>query len=334
MYRAVALLRRRPIGERPASGLRSPHPRWPSNPGSSTVFKNRDWFVLGIVEGGSPSHGLQPLRRSGLHAEPPWKLSRNRCTWCRDAEASRSTDPCSSSLRSISCQGCGSRRGQALPAQPAPDRSRARKSSNHTSWWLSETAAHRRQLRNRGERVVAIDLDAACGCRGAHAGVPVLKDATNAKILRSPALTAPSDRCGNRNNSTNLEISLRANDLGARTAGCPAGAPPAGFEIPSPITSVPHWLYAGRGETLQHQRQLRSLLYRSPALAREEPLRFRPSQMKLGETGEAIVEQGSTASPCPASCRILVVDESVGPLELGETRLPGFAVAPSDVDRR
>jgi voltage-gated potassium channel Kch len=112
---------------------------------------------------------------------------------------------------------------------------------------LSETGRHIvENLRNAGERVVAIDLDsdtpAAAAC--AQAGVPVLKgDATSAKILRlAGAHRAKAIVATTGSDSTNLEISLRANDLeSARHLVVCQSFGPVGFGIRSPIISAPHW---------------------------------------------------------------------------------------------
>jgi voltage-gated potassium channel Kch len=180
----------------------------------------------------------------------------------------------------------------------------ARKSSNHTVvCGLSETGLHIvENLRNAGERVVAIDLDsetpAAAAC--AHAGVPVLKgDANDGKILRlAGAHRAKAIVATTGSDSTNLEISLRANDLGntRRLVALPE------LRASWLRNAIANHQRAALGSTNVEVRPFNisdncaRLLYRSPALARRRnSFAFAPPRILMlgfGETGEAIVEQG------------------------------------------
>ena len=161
------------------------------------MFKNRDWFVLGIVGGVAlvlAYWGFSRCVGAACTPEPPWKLFEKSLHLVQGRGSfSVGTDPWQLVVAQYLVPGVAVLAAAKLFLLSLRRDLRvafARKSSNHTVVvGLSETGRHIvDNLRNRGERVVAIDLDsespAAAAC--AHAGVPVLKgDATNAKILRS-----------------------------------------------------------------------------------------------------------------------------------------------------
>ncbi|MEA2924245.1 MAG: hypothetical protein QOD25_1367 [Alphaproteobacteria bacterium] len=310
------------------------------------MFKNRDWFVLGIVGGVAlvlAYWGFSRCVGAACTPEPPWKLFEKSLHLVQGRGSfSVGTDPWQLVVAQYLVPGVAVLAAAKLFLLSLRRDIRvafARKSSNHTVVvGLSETGRHIvENLRNRGERVVAIDLDsespAAAAC--AHAGAPVLKgDATNAKILRSAgAHRAKAIVAATGNDSTNLEISLRANDLGGtrRLVVLPE------LRASWLRNTITHHQRAALGSTQVEVRPFNTsdncarLLYRSPALARRRTsFAFAPPRillLGLGETGEAIVEQGlRTAFAVPGELpEFLVVDEHASArLSSCETRLPGL----------
>ena len=311
------------------------------------MFKNRDWFVLGLVGGVAlllAYWGFSRCIGVDCAPEPAWKLFEKSLHLVQGRGSfSIGSDPWQLVVAQYLVPGVAVLAAAKLFLLSLRRDLRvafARKSSNHTVvCGLSETGRHIvENLRNAGERVVAIDLDsdtpAAAAC--AQAGVPVLKgDATSAKILRlAGAHRAKAIVATTGSDSTNLEISLRANDL----------------ESARHLVVLPElrasWL---RHTITNHQRaalgsaqvEVRPfntshnsarLLYRSSALARRRTsFAFAPPRillLGLGETGEAVVEQGlRTAFAVPGELpEFLVVDEKAS-ARLGscETRLPGLS---------
>ena len=311
------------------------------------MFKNRDWFVLGLVGGVALLLAYWGFSRCiGVECapEPAWKLFEKSLHLVQGRGSfSIGSDPWQLVVAQYLVPGVAVLAAAKLFLLSLRRDLRvafARKSSNHTVvCGLSETGRHIvENLRNAGERVVAIDLDsdtpAAAAC--AQAGVPVLKgDATSAKVLRlAGAHRAKAIVATTGSDSTNLEISLRANDL----------------ESARHLVVLPElrasWL---RHTITNHQRaalgsaqvEVRPfntshnsarLLYRSSALARRRTsFAFAPPRillLGLGETGEAVVEQGlRTAFAVPGELpEFLVVDEKAS-ARLGsfETRLPGLS---------
>ena len=131
-------------------------------------------------------------------------------------------------------------------------------------WVERNRAAHRREPPQRrrtrgrhrpGQRV-------ACGCRVRacrRAGIERRRDQREDTSIgrRSPR---QGDRCVNRERfDQSRDQSARQRSRRHATAGCPAGTPgqlASKYHHQSPARRT--GLYAGRGETLQHQRQLRS----------------------------------------------------------------------------
>jgi len=160
------------------------------------VFKNRDWFVLGLVGGVALLLAYWGFSRCiGVECapEPAWKLFEKSLHLVQGRGSfSIGSDPWQLVVAQYLVPGVAVLAAAKLFLLSLRRDLRvafARKSSNHTVvCGLSETGRHIvENLRNAGERVVAIDLDsdtpAAAAC--AQAGVPVLKgDATSAKVLR------------------------------------------------------------------------------------------------------------------------------------------------------
>jgi voltage-gated potassium channel Kch len=310
------------------------------------VFKNRDWFVLGTVGAVAlllAYWGFSSCVGANCTPEPSWKIFEKSLHLVQGRGSfSIGTDPWQLVVAQYLVPGVAVLAAAKLFLLSLRRDLRvafARKSSNHTVvCGLSETGLHIvENLRNAGERVVAIDLDsetpAAASC--AHAGVPVLKgDANDGKILRLVgAHRAKAIVATTGSDSTNLEISLRANDLGNTRR----------------LVALPElrasWL---RNAIANHQRaalgsanvevrpfnmsdNCARLLYRSSALPRRRiSFAFAPPRILLlgfGETGEAIVEQGlRTAFAVPGELpEFLVVDEHASDrLSSCETRLPGL----------
>lgn len=220
------------------------------------MFKNRDWFVLGLVGGVAlllAYWGFSRCIGVDCAPEPAWKLFEKSLHLVQGRGSfSIGNDPWQLVVAQYLVPGVAVLAAAKLFLLSLRRDLRvafARKSSNHTVvCGLSETGRHIvENLRNAGERVVAIDLDsdtpAAAAC--AQAGVPVLKgDATSAKILRlAGAHRAKAIVATTGSDSTNLEISLRANDLESarHLVVLPELRATVGFGIPSPIISAPHW---------------------------------------------------------------------------------------------
>ena len=316
-------------------------------PGSSTVFKNRDWFVLGIVGGVAlilAYWGFSRCVGPACTPEPPWKLFEKSLHLVQGRGSfSVGTDPWQLVVAQVylvpGVAVTAAAKLSLLSLRRDIRVAFARKSSNHTVvvGFERNRAAHRREppqpRRTRGRHRPGQRV--ACGCRRAHAGVPVLKgDATNAKILRSAgAHRAKAIVAATGNDSTNLEISLRASDLGGtrRLVVLPE------LRASSLRNTITHHQRAALGLTQVEVRPFNTsdncagLLYRSPALARRRTsFAFGPSPnpvARIGETGEAIIEQGlRTAFAVPGELpEFLVVDEHASArLSSCETRLPGL----------
>jgi voltage-gated potassium channel Kch len=311
------------------------------------VFKNRDWFVLGAVGAVAlllAYWGFSGCVGANCTPEPAWKVFEKSLHLVQGRGSfSIGTDPWQLVVAQYLVPGVAVLAAAKLFLLSLRRDLRvafARKSSNHTVvCGLSETGLHIvENLRNAGERVVAIDLDsetpAAASC--AHAGVPVLKgDATNGKILRlAGAHRAKAIVATTGSDSTNLEISLRANDLGntRRLVALPE------LRASWLRNAIANHQRAALGSTNVEVRPFNisdncaRLLYRSPALARRRiSFAFAPPRILLlgfGETGEAIVEQGlRTAFAVPGELpEFLVVDEHASDrLSSCETRLPGLS---------
>ena len=237
------------------------------------MFKNRDWFVLGAVGAVAlllAYWGFSGCVGANCTPEPAWKVFEKSLHLVQGRGSfSIGTDPWQLVVAQYLVPGVavlaaaklfllGLRRDLRVAF--------ARKSSNHTVvCGLSETGLHIvENLRNAGERVVAIDLDsetpAAASC--AHAGVPVLKgDGTDGKIL--PAGRRPprkGNRCDHRQRFDQpRDQPARQRSRQHATAGCAAGAAGQLAAKRDRKSSACRIGLRERGsKTFQHKRQLRS----------------------------------------------------------------------------
>ena len=264
------------------------------------MFKNRDWFVLGIVGGVAlvlAYWGFSRCVGAACTPEPPWKLFEKSLHLVQGRGSfSVGTDPWQLVVAQYLVPGVAVLAAAKLFLLSLRRDLRvafARKSSNHTVVvGLSETGRHivenlRNRRRTRGRHRPGQRVPAAAAC--AHAGVPVLKgDATNAKILRSAgAHRAKAIVAATGSNSTNLEISLRANDLGGTRRLVVLPEVRASW-LRNAITNHQR---AALGSTQVEVRPFNTsdncarLLYRSPALARRRTsFAFAPPRILLLRT--------------------------------------------------
>ena len=220
----------------------------------------------------------------------------------------------------VSCaRGCGSRRGEALPSQPAPGYPGGvcqEKQQAHGRGWVERNrAAHRRESPQRwrtrgrhrpGQRV-------ACGCRvraRRGAGVERRRNQREGTSIgrRSPR---QGDRCGNREAIRPISRSVCAPTISAARGGCLSCRKLRASWLRNAITNHQR---AALGSTQVEVRPFNTsdncarLLYRSPALARRRTsFAFAPPRILLLGSGKRVRRSSNRGSgrrsPCPASCR-------------------------------